>query len=583
MSELSTVSESKPEEKQAGASAQSPISEPPVPGAGTPLPNGGKKKKRADPKRKKLIKRIVWLSVSAVVVGGIAYGLFKLFSAKEEVVYSTAVASYGPVESMIYGSGSTKAKQSEDITVSAKGEVKEVYVNTGDSVKAGTPLFSIKGESLEEDLEAAEKELKDYEEQIADINENIANLSLTAPFDGKALDVTVKLDDVVTVGQKLGTYIDDSKMRLKLYFSYAYEKDIKKGMTAQVSIPSTMASVKATVEKVELIKKVTAEGTMLFEVSLVMDNPGTLTKDMPATATISSSAGEKMMPSDTGKLENYRETDISAKAAGTVTAVNMHDYYSFSEGALLLSLKNDDYGTQLKTLETSMAKARQKMSDVQEQYASLEKKASFDGVVVSSTLVPGQTVEAGTTVMSIANLSDMTIEAQVNEIDISKVSVGMNVTINQDTYDGQKQIAGTILSISMQGKNENGVSFFPVIVSVDNSDGSIMPGMSIWFQITAQQKENCLIVPPQALKNMPDGSLCVFVKTEEKPENAVDTSQWEDIVPPGFFAVPVTVGISNETSVEILSGITEGTEVYTQNDTANNDNGGMKGGAVMMG
>lgn len=582
MSELSTVSESKPEEKQAGAPAQNPISEPPVPGAGTPNPNGGKKKKRADPKRKKLIKRIVWLSVSAVVVGGIAYGLFKLFSAKDEVVYSTAVASYGPVESMIYGSGSTKAKQSEDITVSAKGEVKEVYVNTGDSVKAGTPLFSIKGESLEEDLEAAEKELRDYEEQIADINENIANLNLTAPFDGKALDVTVKLDDVVTVGQKLGTYIDDSRMRLKLYFSYAYEKDIKKGMTAQVSIPSTMASVKASVEKVELIKKVTAEGTMLFEVSLVMDNPGTLTKDMPATATISSSTGEKMMPSDTGKLENYRETDISAKAAGTVTAVNMHDYYSFSEGALLLSLKNDDYGAQLKTLETSISKARQKMSDVQEQYASLEKKASFDGVVVSSTLVPGQTVEAGTTVMSIANLSDMTIEAQVNEIDISKVSVGMNVTINQDTYDGQKQIAGTILSVSMQGKNENGVSFFPVIVSVDNSDGSIMPGMSIWFQITAQQKENCLIVPPQALKNMPDGSLCVFVKTEEKPETAVDTSQWEDIVPPGFFAVPVTVGISNETSVEILSGITEGTEVYTQNDTADSDKG-MRGGAVMMG
>ena len=55
------------------------------------------------------------------------------------------------------------------------------------------------------------------------------------------------------------------------------------------------------------------------------------------------------------------------------------------------------------------------MTDIQEQYASLEKKASFDGVVVSSTLVPGQTVESGTVVMSVANLGDMTIEAQVNE------------------------------------------------------------------------------------------------------------------------------------------------------------------------
>jgi multidrug efflux pump subunit AcrA (membrane-fusion protein) len=130
----------------------------------------------------------------------------------------------------------------------------------------------------------------------------------------------------------------------------------------------------------------------------------------------------------------------------------------------------------------------------------------------------------------------------------------------------------------MQGKNENGVSFFPVIVSIDNSDGSGMPGMSIWFEITASQKDNCLTVPPQAIQNMPDGSMCVFVKSGEKPENAIDTSQWPDVVPPGFFAVPVEVGISNETAVEIVSGITEGTEVLSEGSSNDNMYGGMYGG-----
>jgi len=97
------------------------------------------------------------------------------------------------------------------------------------------------------------------------------------------------------------------------------------------------------------------------------------------------------------------------------------------------------------------------------------------------------------------------------------------------------------------------------------------------------QKDWCLIVPPQAVQNMPDGTTCVFVKADSAPETALDVSQWPDIVPDGFFAVPVTVGISNETGVEVVDGIAEGAEVYSESATGNDPYNPGGGGIIFKG
>lgn len=527
------------------------------------------KKKKPNPKRKKRIKRIVWSVIGLAALAGVGFLIFKLFFAKEAVTYPTAVAYYGSIESRIYGSGSTRARQSADITPAAKGTVREVYVSVGQQVMAGDPLFSIEADSLNEDLDEAVTALEALLEQRALIEKNLSGLALYAPFKGKVLDTAVHEGDTIGQGQRVATYIDDAKMRLVLYFSYAYQNEIKTGMQARVSIPATMASIGANVERVDMIKKITPEGAMLFEVTLIMDNPGTLTRGMVATAGITAPDGEVMYPAENGGLEYNKEIALTSESAGKITALNLRDYYEFNQGALLMSLENEQYQAQLEALGKQIEDANAQINAINDQFASLEKTAPIDGTVTSCMIAAGQVVDVGYTVMTVSNLSNMVIEAQVNEIDISKVKVGMNIMINQDTYEGSKQYTGTVESISLQGKNDYGVSYFPVIVAVDNYDNSIMPGMSIWFQITAMQKDWCLIVPPQAVQNMPDGATCVFVKAESAPENALDVSQWPDIVPEGFFAVPVSVGISNETGVEIIDGIMEGAEVYSESAGGN--------------
>ena len=90
--------------------------------------------------------------------------------------------------------------------------------------------------------------------------------TLTAPYAGKLLE-TAQLTVGDEVGaQKVATLVDDTRMRLTQYYSYAYQSELYAGQTVQVSVPALMASVDGRVEKVHMVKRVTSEGSELFSV-----------------------------------------------------------------------------------------------------------------------------------------------------------------------------------------------------------------------------------------------------------------------------------------------------------------------------
>ena len=102
--------------------------------------------------------------------------------------------------------------------------------------------------------------------------------------------------------------------------------------------------------------------------------------------------------------------------------------------------------------------------------------------------------------------------------------------------------------------------------------------------MTASQSNDCLLVPNQAVKQSALGP-CVFVKAETPPENALNPEELGLELPEGFHAVPVTVGLSDQTSAEIVEGDEEGQEVIDQYITNSGDswNGGGMGAVVAVG
>ena len=170
-------------------------------------------------KRKKIRrKRIITSVIALAVVGGIAFGMMQLFKEKkpELTVWSQPVMR-GPISSSVTGSGETKALKSATLTLSSGGTVQEVYVQEGQQVKEGDPLYKVDSTEAQKAVEDAQKTVNDYQKQIDALNKSYADLTFTAPFTGKLIDAPdLKVGNSIASGEKLGKLVDDSTMKLSL-------------------------------------------------------------------------------------------------------------------------------------------------------------------------------------------------------------------------------------------------------------------------------------------------------------------------------------------------------------------------------
>ena len=535
-------------------------------------------------KKNKTLRIIITIGIILVVLAGIAFGLYKLFyKAEADKQILTDIVQRGSIQSTVTGSGVTKAKESDSITLSSGGTVLDVFVKEGDQVHAGDPLYTIDSSEALAAVDDAQKTVDNFEKQLKAINDAYNYLTVTADYSGTLLNTAdIKVGDDVGTGLKIAALVDDSQMKLTLYFNYAYQNDIKKGQAAIVSIPSSMSQLNGTVSEINYIKKITTEGSLLFQVVISLDNPGTLTADMGATAVMTSASNETIYPYEAGKLAYNRSTDIITKAAGKASAVHLLSYASVRAGDLLLKLDAEDNDEQVAAIENQLRDAQDKLKKAQENLNNFNAVSPMDGTVLFCSLVPGERVETGKVAVNIADTSVMTVEAQIDQINIAYVKPGMMCQITQWGRNGPEPFTGIVESVSLEGKYENGYSYYPAVIQVDNLTGTMMSGMYVDYSLVASQSDNCLMVPVQAVKYTDSGT-CLFIEAAEKPENALDAETLGVPVPEGFFAVPVTVGLSDNMSAEIIDGVEELTVVFTQYMTNNGNSYDMGGGPVMIG
>ena len=532
--------------------------------APAPADTGGEQtasRKPMSPKKKrKLIRRIVAL----VIVAALAAAGFKFLGGKgkEEAQVITDFVSYGAITSTVEGSGITKAKNSETITLTTAGTVQDVMVTEGEQVTAGTPLFTIDSEAARTAVQKAESDLKGYEKQLNTLQKDIAGLNLSAGYPGKLMDVvTLNPGDTISKGQKVATLSDDTRLRLTQYYSYAYEGAIYQGQSVNVSIPALMTTLTGTVEAVHMVSRITPEGSKLFSADILVKNPGSLTADMTASATLTVN-GETVYPYEAGKLAYYRTGDLCSTVNGTVISSSLIDYLQVSEGQVLVRIDGEESESEIFSLQQNVEEAQKALDTARKNLANCSAVAPIDGTVIGLMLQPGMEIEANTAAITIADTSTIMVDATVDERNVSYVKPGMMVTIDQ----WGSTFMGTVESVSLNSKAENGVASYPMVITVDNYDGTLMTGSYINYSLVASENDNCLVLPIQCVKSVPleDGSAgsVVFVKGD-RPDNAVELTVEVDGVPKDFWAVPVEIGLSDDYNVEIKSGVEEGMEVFT--------------------
>ncbi len=525
-------------------------------------------KKKGPKKKKHLVRNIILIVIAALVLALIVWGCMKFFgggSNKGDVM--TAMVDVGSITSTVSGEGLTRAKDSANMTLTTAGTVQEIFVKEGDHVEAGQQLYKIKSDAAEDAVRTAQKELEDCGKELKKLQENRANLTVRAPHGGKVLFPEgvqkVKLGDNLGSGTHVATVVDDSKMKLRQYYSYAYAKQIKVGQSADISIPSAMASVKGTVSEIHMVERISAEGSKLFEVDFIMSNPGTLAAGADASATLQV-GGETVYPYESAKLEYNQSTDVVTKVGGPVEKVNLREYAKVGAGDVLVVMGGDENDTAVFDMENRIKTAQKNLEEAQKALDLLNGVSPIAGTVMSISMEPGAEVASGTTVMVVSDTAVIQLDANVDERSISNVQEGMSVEVNQN----ENVFVGTVTSVSLTSKAENGVATFPVVISIDNTDGSVLAGSYAQYSMVTSQSNDCLILPIPAVKSVEtaEGSMSVvYVHSNERPENAVDVEIPPEGVPEtGYWAVPVTTGIFDAQNIEIIDGVEAGTEVFQQ-------------------
>ena len=559
----------KMEQGEAVSPAENPAADTPEEG-GAP---GGKKslKERWQSIPRKKRRRVIRLAVIAVVLLAAVVILMKLLGggSQSESQVVTDEVQYGSITSTVEGSGLTKAKSSETITLTTTGTVVDVLVTEGQQVTAGTPLFTIDSPAAESAVQKARSDVEGYEKQLSQAQKDIAGLNLSAGYPGKLMEtVTLNPGDPISKGQKVAVLSDDTRLRLEQYYSYAYAGDLKVGQTVNVSIPALMTTIPGTVEAVHMVSRITPEGSKLFSADILVENEGALTAEMAASATVTVN-GETVYPYEAGKLEYYRTGDLVSTVDGTVISSSLVDYLQVTPGQVLVRIDGEESESQLFTIQQNLDTAREELKTAEENLANCNATASIDGMVIGLTIQPGDEIAANTAIVTISDTSVVTISANVDERNISYIKAGMPVDLDQWGTPG----FGTVETVSLSSTVNNGVATYPITITAENPDGTIQVNSYINYTITASENDNCLVLPLQCVRTVSqeDGTTVnvVFVKSNQRPDNAIDTPTLSEEIPDGFWAVPVEIGISDSFNVEIKSGVEEGTVVFTQIQSLN--------------
>ena len=536
-----------------------------------------KKRVRTAAEKRKLVKRVIAGVTAAAVLAGIIFGMWLLVFREDDSlgdIYAEP-AYIGSIQSTVQGSGNATAKETSTVTIPANGTVEQVLVSQGDVVFAGQPLFSVYSETAQDALATAQQ-------QMDSLNEKLANLTLAAPFSGKLIDVPENVlalspGDEVGEGSQMATLVNDTRLKLSLYFSYAYEGDIRVGQSAQVSVPAVMYTGEGRVEQINKVSFITPEGGIYFEVIIAFDNPGTLTAEMEASAVLTDGDGLPIYPYEQSKTQYYEIRNLVTKAGGPLLSSRLLNHAKVSAGEALLTMGSE-------SLDEQLTAARERLNEAQAAVDALNAAAPIDGTVISCTIAEGGEVKAGDAVVTIQNTTVMTVTIQVDDRNIGFVKLGDTNTLSD--YNGNSYM-GIVSNIAMQGEAGQGMSTYPVVLEVDNYDGTLYAGVWLDYSFVTSESDNCVLVPTTAVKSVLDAEgnkqTVVFVQREERPDNAIELDPSITGVPgpeEGYWPVQVVTGIPDPKVVEIVSGVEDGDMVFI-NYMTDQDNG--MGGGIMVG
>ena len=262
------------------------------------------------------------------------------------------------------------------------------------------------------------------------------------------------------------------------------------------------------------------------------------------------------------ELNTAKANMASAQSQLNYQNANMKRYQTLYQKGLVSA---DDYENALLTYRQAkeqVATAKEQVQRAQTNLGYATITSPIDGTVISKSVEEGQTVAASFNtpeLFTIAkDLTNMQVVADVDEADIGAVKEGDRVTFTVDAYPDDT-FEGTVKQVRLQATTTNNVVTYEVVISAQNADLKLKPGLTANVTIFTAEKQGVLCVPSKALRFTPTPETVGNMKIQDtNGKNKVWTKEGNTLK-----AHNLQIGMSDGINTEVLSGISEGTVIVT--------------------
>lgn len=516
---------------------------------------------KTEGKLKKLLsgkkgRRWIVLCVLAVAVigGGTAFlSRTRAKAAKAETTYTTASVEKRSITNALTGSGTLQPADSYTVTTLVSGEVLSDTFEEGDIVEKDQLLYTIDSS----DVSTTETQAQTSYSQALKAKYPTADIS------GTVSEVYVSNGDAVNAGTELVKISASNDLTIDFQFSYANDGDFYVGQPAKIYITGYAGYIDGTVAQVGGSSMANATGMKMTTVRVKAANPGLVSGDCTASAVVGNytSYGQTTVKIGTGST-------ITATASGKVSGLTLMPGDSVSSGQRICTITGDSVDNQLKNAKASLENAQDRLDDYMV-------TSPITGTVVEKTVKAGDNVGTGSnsnnTLCIIYDLTYLEITLNIDELDIDNVEVGQTVNVTSDAKEGQT-FTGVVTKVSVVGTTSGGTTTYPVTVRIDDTDG-LRPGMNVDAEIVLSSADGVLAIPSLAVNR---GDTVLVTSDSPSAANAL-----EQEAPEGYAYVQVTTGVSDDSYIEITSGLQEGdTVAYLRTASSGSDMmmSGMPGG-----
>ena len=511
-----------------------------------------------------------WKWVVPVVCVAVLGGWFILRpdraqDANVDVSYVQTTPEKRDLSNSLSGTGTLNPANTYNVKSLVAGKVLTSTIEEGDIVEEGTVLYTVDASDATTKAEQASITLQQAQRSY---DKTVDRQYVRAEVAGVVSTLKVAKGDEVTSGQEVAVIRDSSKMVLQLEFPAADAATFSVGQSAEVTLDGTFETLTGTVTAVTGTDALSTGNLLTRTVTIAVRNAGGLTTAQAATATIN---GVNCIAAKC--FEYQAERTLTALAAGTVTAINVPEGGAVNKDDIVLQISGEDLTEAIQSAAETLRSAELNMDNLQEAMNNYTVTSPISGTIIEKNAKAGDALATGADLCTIYDLSYLVMVINVDELQVSDVSVGQSVQVTADAVP-DKTYTGTVTRVSMKGSSSGGTTTYPVTVRIDETEG-LRPGMNANAEIVTAEAKNALAVPNAAIVR---GGYVLVTKDSPSAANADP----DMTAPEGYVYVPVKIGVSDDDYTQIISGVTGNDTVAYDPSSVSTDDYYDDGSSVMI-